>query len=308
MATRIQSAESSGEETVVVPSVVPAAPQPGTGDRALLLVLAGPGLGLSFTVGPQPAVLGRGEGNEAPIPDSGISRQHATITYLDGQFLLSDLGSANGTFVNGARVTAPVALHEADRVQLGPVTLLKFSRLDPLEAEVQRRLNDAVHTDVLTGVGNRRYLDRRLREEFAQATRHRRPLCVLMLDIDHFKQVNDTHGHAAGDLALRALAARLQLELRAEDVLARYGGEEFVVIARELDPEQGLAFAERLRSQIQAMVLELPEGGQLKVTISVGLACLREHGDTDAKGMVARADAALYRAKARGRNRVEFGA
>lgn len=306
--TAIRSAEPSGEETVVVPMVVPAGSRPEAGDRALLLVLAGPGLGLSFTIGPQPAVLGRGERNEVPIPDGGISRQHATIAFLDGQFILSDLGSANGTFVNGARVTAPLALREADRVQLGPVTLLKFSRLDSLEAEVQRRLHDAAYTDVLTGVGNRRYLERRLREEFAQAIRHRRQLCVLMLDIDHFKQVNDTYGHAGGDLALRALAGRLLSELRAEDVLARYGGEEFVIVARELGPEQGLEFAERLRAALQAMVLELPDGRQLRITVSIGLACLREHGDTNAHGAVARADAALYRAKARGRNRIEFGA
>jgi diguanylate cyclase (GGDEF)-like protein len=199
-------------------------------------------------------------------------------------------------------------LREADRIQLGLLTVMKFSLLDPLEAAVQERLHEAIHTDVLTGAHNRRYLEGRLLDEFASATRHRRALCLLMLDIDNFKQVNDTYGHPVGDLVLRELARELRKQVRAEDVVVRYGGEEFLIVARELTPEQGLEFGERLRSRIHAQPVALPGGAQLSMTISVGLASLQPGLDKDPAAMIARADAALYQAKQRGRNRVECAA
>ncbi len=300
--------ENWEDETVVARSVPIASVPEGARDRALLLVLSGPAVGQTCAIGPHSAVLGRGGGNEAPIPDPEISRHHARIALSEGEFTISDLGSANGTFVNGARVDAQVPLQEADRIQLGPVTVLKFSLLDPLEAEVQRRLHAAIHTDVLTGAHNRRYLETRLLDEFAHATRHRRQLCLLMLDIDNFKQVNDRHGHLVGDIVLRELAAQLMKEVRAEDVVVRYGGEEFLIVARELAPEQGLEFGERLRSRVQAQPVMLPVDAQLAISISVGLANLQLGQDKDPVAIIARADAALYRAKQRGRNQVEYGA
>lgn len=296
------------DETVIATSVGIAGLPKGTTERALLLALSGPAVGQTYTIGPQSAVLGRGGGNEALIPDPEISRQHARIVLTDGGFMISDLGSVNGTFVNGLRIEAPTPLHEADRVQLGPLTVMKFTQLDSLEAAVQQRLHDAIHMDVLTGVHNRRYLETRLFDEFAYATRHKRLLCLLMLDIDDFKQVNDTHGHLVGDTVLRALAAHLMNEVRAEDVVVRYGGEEFLIVARELAPEQGLEFGERLRSSVHAKPVVLPGGAQIPITISVGFANLRVGLDNDPAAIIARADAALYQAKQRGRNRVEYGA
>lgn len=280
----------------------------GALDRALLLVLSGPAVGQTCTIGPQAAVLGRGDGNEALIPDPEISRQHARIVLTEDGFVISDLGSVNGTFVNGARIQAPTPLRDADRIRLGPLTMVKFSLLDPIEAAVQRRLHDAIHTDVLTGVHNRRYLSTRLRDEFAASIRHRRELCLLLLDIDNFKQINDAQGHPVGDIVLRALASELMELVRAEDVVVRYGGEEFLIVARELTPEQGQEFGERLRSGVQAKPVVLPGGAQVPITISVGLANLRVGRDNDPEAMIARADAALYQAKRRGRNRVEYGA
>jgi diguanylate cyclase (GGDEF)-like protein len=292
------------DETVVAPSIsIASLPKEAT-NRALLLALSGPAVGQTYTIGPQSAVLGRGGGNEALIPDPEISRQHARIVLTDGGFMISDLGSVNGTFVNGVRIEAPTSLHEADRVQLGPLTVMKFSQLDSLEAAVQQRLHDAIHLDVLTGVHNRRYLETRLLDEFAYAKRHKRSLCILMLDIDNFKQINDARGHPAGDMVLRELAAHLMSEVRAEDVVVRYGGEEFLIVARELAPEQGLEFGERLRSSVHAKPVVLPGGVLLPITISVGVANLRLGSDNDAAAIIARADAALYRAKQGGRNRV----
>ncbi|OFZ83708.1 MAG: hypothetical protein A2W21_11915 [Betaproteobacteria bacterium RBG_16_66_20] len=294
------------EEETVVARAVRIAGLPEARDRALLLVLSGPAVGQTYTIGPNSAVLGRGSGNEAPVPDPEISRQHARVELTNGVFMINDLGSVNGTFVNGARLDAPVPLREGDRIQLGPLTVMKFSLLDPLEAAVQRQLHEAIHMDVLTGVHNRRYLETRLLDEFAYAKRHKRSLCVLMLDIDNFKQVNDTHGHPAGDMVLRELGAHLMSEVRAEDVVVRYGGEEFLIVARELTAEQGLEFGERLRACVHAKPVVLPDGAQFSITISVGVANLRLRLDTDPAALIERADAALYRAKQLGRNRVEY--
>lgn len=303
MASRKVSAE---EETVVATSVEITGAIAGLRNHALLLVLSGPALGQTYTIGPHSAVFGRGEGNEVAIPDSGISRHHARFALTENGFTISDLGSANGTFVNGARIAAPTLLREADRIQLGPHTAMRITLLDPLEVDVQQRLHDAIHTDVLTGVRNRRYLETRLQDEFAHASRHQRPLCLLMLDIDHFKHINDTHGHPVGDIVLRALAADLMREVRAEDVVVRYGGEEFLIVSRELTEEQGREFGERLRAHVEATPVALPGGTQIPMTISVGIASLRKGLDSDPAALIARADAALYKAKQGGRNRVEW--
>jgi diguanylate cyclase (GGDEF)-like protein len=296
------------DATLVARSVNISALQSASLDRALLLVLSGPAVGQTFAIGPQSAVLGRAAGNEALIPDPEMSRQHARIELAEGGFVIDDLGSVNGTFVNGARVQSRSPLRDGDRIQLGPLTMIKFSLLDPLEAAVQQRLHEAIHADVLTGARNRRYLETRLPNEFALAKRHQRPLCLLMLDIDNFKQVNDVHGHPVGDIVLCELAARLMHEVRAEDVLVRYGGEEFLIVARELSPQQGLEFAERMRSRVQAEPMTLPDGTQLPITVSVGVASLRQGVDSDPAAIIARADAALYRVKQGGRNRVEYDA
>lgn len=300
--------DTAEEKTVVATAVDIATVLAGARDHALLLVLSGPAIGQTYTIGPQAAVFGRGEGNEVQIPDPGISRHHVRFALTEQGFTISDLASANGTFVNGARIVASTQLREADRIQLGPNTLMKITLLDPLEARVQQHLHDAIHTDVLTGVRNRRYLETRLLDEFAHAARHRRPLCLLMLDIDHFKQINDTHGHPVGDLVLRALAAEFMRQVRAEDVLVRYGGEEFMIVARELTSKQGRKFGERLRARVAATPVALPGGAQISMTVSVGLATLRPGQDADPAALIARADAALYRAKQGGRNRVECDA
>jgi diguanylate cyclase (GGDEF)-like protein len=162
-------------------------------------------------------------------------------------------------------------------------------------------------TDHLTGVYNRRYLDRRLDEEFARARRHVQPLSVLMVDIDHFKRVNDSHGHATGDLALGHVGHLVLNTARSTDIVARYGGEELLVIAPGTTPSQALVLAERLRRRIETQVLEIErapnERISLQLTVSVGVAAL-EWDMAGPAQLVEAADRAMYRAKAAGRNRV----
>ena len=179
-----------------------------------------------------------------------------------------------------------------------------------LENAVNRaRLLRSGFTDVLTGWHNRRYLQVRLMEELARSRRDRSELVCLMLDLDHFKQVNDTYGHAAGDEVLRELAQRVESQVRASDVAARYGGEEFVVLLPHTDVTAGKALAERIRRAVAAEPVSFDEEGQVTVTASIGIASVLPGGGEDLKtvgdSLLARADVALYRAKAAGRNRVE---
>jgi two-component system, cell cycle response regulator len=164
-------------------------------------------------------------------------------------------------------------------------------------------------TDALTGVYNRRYIDRRLPEEAARARRHGHALSCLYLDIDHFKQVNDTLGHLAGDEVLRETAHRIKTELRQSDALARFGGEEFVALLSNTDLSSAMIVAERIRASMANTLFSISHSNPIPITISIGIASLTDndrHESIDAIGaqLLAKADHALYEAKEGGRNRV----
>lgn len=171
------------------------------------------------------------------------------------------------------------------------------------------RLLRSGFTDVLTGWHNRRYLTVRIGEELARARRDRNRLVCLMLDVDHFKQINDTWGHAAGDVVLQELAQRIESQVRASDVAARYGGEEFVVLLPGTDVESASKLAERIRMEIAASPMSLPGGEEVIITASIGIAEVSPRPDdkdlkTLGDSLIARADVALYAAKSAGRDRV----
>lgn len=164
-------------------------------------------------------------------------------------------------------------------------------------------------TDALTGVYNRRYMDRRLTEEIARARRQSYSLSCIYIDVDHFKQVNDTYGHQAGDDVLREVAARIKAELRMSDALGRFGGEEFVALLIDADLESASLVAQRIRASVAGQSFLLGEGQGLEVTVSIGVAALdgvdREQAVEEvAQLLVAQADQALYQAKENGRNQV----
>jgi diguanylate cyclase (GGDEF)-like protein len=173
---------------------------------------------------------------------------------------------------------------------------------DDVEEALLRRLYESTVTDGLTGAYNRKHFGERLAGEVAYARRHDTPLSLLMLDIDHFKKVNDTYGHPAGDRVLRSFTDTLRHTLRAEDVLARYGGEEFVIIARGLDTEHAMHLGERIRTLVAETPIDV-EGHTVELTVSIGVASLACEGANAADGLVAVADRRLYAAKAAGRNR-----
>jgi two-component system cell cycle response regulator len=272
--------------------------------QATLTVLTGTNPGAVYRLESPTVVIGRSADAGIPVNDRGLSRRHAQVLRLPDGFYLEDLGSTNGTFYDGERIASARKLESGCRIQIGENTVLRFSLQDELEQEAAQQMYEMTVRDPLTRLYNRRYLDERLQTEFAFAARHKTSLSVMVIDVDHFKRVNDTAGHQAGDAVLRALASALQRMVRTEDLLARYGGEEFVVAARGIDERSAGIFAERIRRNVEQ--LEIPwADSRLKITISIGLAHMGEQRYPAPDALVAAADGALYQAKKRGRNRVE---
>jgi diguanylate cyclase (GGDEF)-like protein len=172
-------------------------------------------------------------------------------------------------------------------------------------SETHKRLVETSARDGLTGVFNRAYFDDRFPRDFSFASDSDQPLCVLLIDVDHFKQYNDTFGHLAGDDCLRRVARTLSTTLRRQsDYVARYGGEEFVVVLPACKATAGLGVAQSLRSAIETLGIPSASSNGAPVTVSIGLACSLPTSPDSAPALLNLADAALYRAKERGRNRV----
>ena len=267
--------------------------------RAHLLLLTGPEAGRVFPIESHEATLGRSAAATVRLEDDSISRVHCRIVRVGDERIVEDMGSANGTYVNDERITR-ASLKDGDKVRIGETTVVRYALGDRLDERFQQQMYDAALRDALTGAFNKRYVLDCLAKEVRFAARHRTELCLLMFDIDHFKRVNDTHGHLAGDQVLAQLGQLSLALVRAEDVCARYGGEEFAVVARAISLAQGGLFAERLRAQVEATAFDI--GGQtLRLTVSVGVALWQPHM-TDPAALVAAADAALYAAKRAGRN------
>jgi two-component system cell cycle response regulator len=280
----------------------PKAPAGGKRDRAYLVVLAGASVGEMYKVEGDKVVIGRGQKAQIRLFDDGISREHAQIVIEGNQIILQDLGSTNGTFCNGLKVDRR-ELVDGDKILVGSTTILKFTYHDNLDEMFQRQMYESALRDGLTKAFNKKYFTDRLESEFTFATRHASALALVLFDIDHFKKVNDTHGHQAGDHVLFEISTLLSSALRAEDVFARYGGEEFAVICRGSDESQAQVVGERMRKAVEGHRF-VYEGTLIPVTISVGIAVLPNPAVKDANDIVGFADQALYKSKNGGRNRV----
>jgi diguanylate cyclase (GGDEF)-like protein len=268
------------------------------------VALTGPAVGELFRLHDGASVIGRGKDAEVRVRDEGISRAHARVLVVGDAVTLEDLDSRNGTFVNGFGISGPTTLHEGDKVQLAHGSILRFGYQDLLDDTFQRHMHRSAMRDGLTGLYNRRYFSERLHTELRFATRHRTVLGILLLDLDHFKNVNDTFGHVAGDRVLTHVAAALVATMRAEDVVTRYGGEELAVLVRGIPLPRIRITAERLRRVIELLVIPNAEGPAIQVTASIGVSCFPDAGATTADDLLAAADSSLYRAKESGRNRV----
>jgi diguanylate cyclase (GGDEF)-like protein len=277
----------------------------GSRRRGVFTVTGGAQAGRVLSIEPGVVVMfGRAPDCTFPFEDASLSREHACVMVVGSEHVFKDAGSTNGSFVNDLRVTKATKLEDGDRVQLGRDTMLRFALVDEDEERAMRRVYESAIRDGLTGVFNRKHLDERLDAEIAHARRAAADLGVAVLDIDHFKRINDTHGHLAGDAVLRAVAQTLASGLRVDDLVARYGGEEFVLVSRGADLAATFALADRLRVALEAASIAF-EGRHIPVTTSVGVASLREGAAIpDKTTLLATADARLYRAKQSGRNRI----
>ena len=271
-------------------------------DRAYLVVLAGASVGEMYKLESDQTIIGRGGRAQIRLLDEGISREHAQISIEAGRVTLRDLGSTNGTYCNGLRVESR-DLVDGDKILVGSTTILKFTYHDNLDEIFQKQMYESALRDGLTKAFNKKYFTDRLESEFTFSVRHATPLALVLFDIDHFKKVNDTHGHQAGDHVLTEIAALLTSTLRAEDVFARYGGEEFAVICRGSDAAQAVVVGERLRKAVEAHKF-VYDGTHIPVTISIGVAVLPDAAVKDANDLIGLADQALYKSKHGGRNRV----
>ena len=250
-------------------------------------------------------VMGRAPDTQLQVEDDGISRKHCKITMApNGHFQLVDLGSTNGTFLNGIKVNV-ATLQDGDKIQIGANTVVKFSIQDQLEEQYQRSIYESATRDGLTRIFNKKYFLDTLRKEFAYCLRHRVPLSMVMLDIDHFKKINDTYGHLAGDAVLKEVALTVRGRTRREDVFARFGGEEFALLLPEVDQKGAGHLAEKARKLVEKHEFVF-DGETIPVTLSAGVATVQKKTETPAE-LIRRADEKLYEAKTAGRNRVVVG-
>ena len=213
-------------------NLVPDAPQ----TSPYLIVLAGIDRGDRHQIFEGALVLGRSRDEcDVCFQDDGISRKHAEVTLArDGTMTARDLGSTNGTLCNNQPLGQdPHQLRDGDKLQLGNDVLLELRFQSALTANYQQELYSSAVRDPLTGVYNKGYLLDRMKSEFSFAVRHDCPLALIVLDVDHFKRINDGHGHSAGDEVLKSLCRRIEVATRQEDIFARYGGEEFVLLLRD---------------------------------------------------------------------------
>jgi len=277
-----------------------AAAKPTRPEDACIIVIYGPELGKRLQLGTAPFEIGRSAKSDLFIDQESVSRHHARIVFDGRQYWLQDQRSTNGTFVNDVAVTEK-ELRDGDQVRIGR-SILKFMTGENVEVQYHEEIYRLMTVDGLTQVYNRRYFNEALEREFNRAARYQRVLSLIAFDIDHFKGINDTHGHLAGDNVLRQLAMAVKGRLRREDVFARTGGEEFGVLLPEIPLEGAIKTAEKVRRIVETMLVR-HEQKELRCTVSLGVTGLQA-GDASGEVLYKRADERLYEAKQTGRNRV----
>ena len=270
-----------------------------------LTVLAGSSynVGKTFRINRDEMIVGRWSTAAICLDDKGVSRRHAKLTCVGEGIFLTDLNSKNGTFCNGEKVLNR-RLKDRDKIQLGTTTVLRFAYKEDLDEAVQETLYESSTKDVLTDLYNKRFFLECLNKERAFIARKSGNLSLMMIDVDHFKRINDTYGHQAGDYVLSSVSREIGGMIRVEDTLARYGGDELVLLLRDLALREAVLVGERIRKRIESLDLHFGKCG-LRVTVSIGVAtkCGRDHPDCES--LIRAADEQLYHAKHAGRNRVE---
>ena len=300
----------SGKDSTVV-TVITKVPSDSPKREACLVVINGADLGKKYVLGQTSTVIGRSSKVDIQVDEDAISRSHAVIDNYGDQVVARDLESTNGTYVNDSPIREQ-RLIDGDQVKIGR-TIFKFLSGSNIEAQYHDEIYKLTTTDGLTQVFNKRYFLKEMEREMSRSLRYDRALSLVMCDIDHFKGINDTYGHLAGDHVLRQVAKRVCLHIRRDDIFARYGGEEFALVLPEIPKQHGAKLAEKIRRLIEAEPF-IFDNISIPVTLSMGVADLSEYlvtqrgvvdpNDINPFAFIKLADDRLYEAKKSGRNRV----
>lgn len=280
-----------------------AQPQKKTEARdACLVIIYGDDLGRRIPLGAEPCVIGRSSKCDVQIDQESVSRNHARIVRGPNGYVCRDLGSTNGTYVNDELIDE-VMLRDGDQLKIGR-TIFKFIVGGNIESVYYEEIYRLMTVDGLTELHNKRYFNETLDKEISRSKRYDRTFSLVLFDIDHFKRINDTFGHLAGDAVLRQVGALVKSKVRHTDLPARTGGEEFAVILPEVGVAGAAQLADKLRRAVEESTFRF-EGTVIPVTISLGVAEWSPRMNS-ADELVKRADEKLYEAKRSGRNQVRF--
>ena len=282
----------------------PILPKKGDGESQVILVQVyppGPNLGRRFVLRGPTHIVGRLPELDISLDEDAVSRNHARFSLGSYGWTVEDLGSTNGSHVNDERINGSKQLNDGDLLRFGSA-ILKFMSGTNVEAAYHEEIYKMSVIDALTGAHNKRYLLEALEKEVSRSVRYSQPLSIVMFDIDHFKKVNDSHGHLAGDAVLAEMGKRIRPRIRKEDLFARYGGEEFCLVLANTSCANAIVFADEVRRIVEREPFR-HQGVELSITSSFGVAELA-NPKMSATDMIAKADEHLYTAKRNGRNQV----
>ncbi len=296
-----------GNDSTVVTVIKKQPTRNNSSKDACLVVINGVDLGKKYSLAQHSTLIGRSSKVDIQVDEDSISRNHAVIENFGDDIVVRDLQSTNGTYVNDR----PIQHHrllDGDQVKIGR-TIFKFLSGSNVEAAYHDEIYRLTTMDGLTQTYNKRHFLRELEREMSRSNRYDRGLAIVMCDIDYFKSINDTYGHLAGDHVLRHLAQRVMQHIRRDDIFARYGGEEFALLLPEVDKQQAVMTAEKLRRAIEEEPFYF-DNVSIPVTMSMGVAQLSEYAqisgvgpdELSSFGFIKVADDRLYMAKSRGRN------
>ena len=289
------------DKTVIITEKVEVAER-SSSFEPYLIQISGRETGQMYNLSGRIIKMGRDAECQISLDDPHVSRFHAEIVSRGkNSIVIRDIGSTNGVFVNGKKITE-TGLMDGDKILIGTRLYFKFCYQDAVEQNYQQSLFRAANIDNLTQLYNKKYFLDVLSKEFSYSKRNHQPLSLMMTDVDHFKKINDSYGHPAGDLVLKTVGQYLLKNLRLENIACRYGGEEFAIILRNASGDQALFVAERLRKSIESERIHYL-GKVIQITISIGIATLDGNNFETIDDLIKRADEYLYEAKEMGRNR-----
>ncbi|MCP4605144.1 MAG: GGDEF domain-containing protein [Proteobacteria bacterium] len=289
---------NDAEEKTRVADTFNYSPRDTTEDAFVLIYPPGTDMGRKYELQGKSANIGRDPSNHIVIDSDSVSRRHARLTIETGRRILTDLQSTNGTYVNNEPILSHF-LENGDQVKIGD-TIFKYLVGSDVESAYHEEIYQLTIRDGLTEIYNKRYFLESLDREMSRAQRYDRDLSILLFDIDHFKEINDTYGHLAGDYVLQSLARLISTRARREEIFARYGGEEFVILLPETSKQGAMELAEQLRKRVSSYTFVF-EGEEILITVSVGVTSMSNEAISPLE-FIKKADMRMYRAKSDGRN------